>query len=156
MGANSRMEGTGANLGEGMVSTIGCDHVVPGLRTTIEPDHGGDGPGCTQPVDHGALAGIAIAEVNHDRVQAHSRRTPPVSLAAVTNPAGVGAVTTAPLVAASGARARDTLAPAVDPPSARSARPVARSMDSSPRPTIRAMVSQTASRSSSSMTFWPS
>ena len=43
-----------------------------------------------------------------------------------------------------------------DPESRRSSRPSSRSIASSPRPTVSAIVSQTASRSSSWITFWPS
>jgi hypothetical protein len=70
------VEGAGAELREGVVAAVGRDDVVAGLRAAVEADDRADaGSGApagvgrgAEPVHGRALAGVAVAEVHHDRV----------------------------------------------------------------------------------------
>src|ERR1022692_4864162 len=130
-----------------MVPSVGRDHVVRGLGAAVEPDHRVDWlfpPSGTEPVHDGALAGVAVPQVGDDAVP-HSRVFP---LGPCRSPGGTATVS-APRSALIVASAIETAGPAAEPKSARSARPSSRSIAPSPRPTVSAMISQTASVSAS-------
>ena len=169
VGGHAGVNVPGAELGERVVPPVGGDDVVRRLRAAVEADHRVDrlpAVAGAEPVDDGALAGVAEAEVDDDDVTGRhegSRRS--------SQPRDVAVGRVAPVRGRSGAPETRDGAPPARPagqrPGDRSRRrrsrsraggpgPASRSMASSPRPTVSAIVSQTASRSSSSMTFWPS
>src|SRR5262249_37177710 len=121
VGPHTRPQGTGTELGEGVPPPVPQYNRGCRLRTPVEADHRVGRPAPAQPVHDGALARVAVSEVDDDDM-VHSR----ITLSSAASSAGSPDLTTGPRSAPTRVNAFDTVPAAAEPTSRRSASPRSR------------------------------